>query len=148
MVTAIIDTREQTPLDLAPLKTVTATLNTGDYSVLGLQHLIALERKSLPDLLACVGSERDRFDREVQRLLAYPTRCLVGEASWAQIEAGDWKSQVKPAAALGSLLGWIAQGLPVIMAQNHDNASHYASRLLFLAARRRFRELKYLAKSL
>jgi len=37
-VTAIIDTREQMPLDLSPLQTVTGTLDTGDYSIVG--HLI------------------------------------------------------------------------------------------------------------
>ncbi len=34
-VTAITDTREQEPLDLDPLQTVTGTLATGDYSVEG-----------------------------------------------------------------------------------------------------------------
>ena len=49
-ITAIIDTREQAPLDLAPLATITGTLSTGDYSVKGLEAVVAIERKSLPDL--------------------------------------------------------------------------------------------------
>ncbi|NLF71670.1 MAG: hypothetical protein GX575_21785 [Candidatus Anammoximicrobium sp.] len=139
-ITAIIDTREQAPLHLAPLATVTATLSSGDYSVKGLEHVVAIERKSLPDLLACCGRERERFEREVQRLLAYPVRALIVEATWADIEQGGWRSEITPQAALGSLLGWMAAGLPVVMAGDHERAGRYAARLLFTAARRRWRE--------
>ena len=144
-VLALIDTREQAPLDLSPLASVTATLATGDYSIRGLEHIVAVERKSLSDLLACVGRERDRFDREVHRLLAYPVRALVVEATWNDIEVGGWRGEVKPAAALGSLLGWVASGLPVLMAGDHERAGQYVARLLVIAARRRWRELRALA---
>ena len=65
-VCALVDTREQLPLFLSPLRSVTTTLATGDYSVRGLENIVAIERKSLPDFLSCVGRERERFDREVQ----------------------------------------------------------------------------------
>ena len=130
---------------MAPLESVTATLATGDYSLRALEHVVAIERKSLPDLLACVGRERDRFDREVHRLLAYPVRALVVEATWNDIEVGAWRGEVKPAAALGSLLGWVANGLPVLMAGDHERAGRYVARLLVIAARRRWRELRALA---
>ena len=142
---ALIDTREQAPLDLQPLATETATLATGDYSVRGLEHVVAIERKSLDDLLACVGRERARFDKEVQRLLAYPVRALVVEATWQDVEAGGWRSAVTPAAALGSLLGWVASGQPIIMAGDHERAGRFVARMLTIAARRRWRELRALA---
>lgn len=146
-VTAVIDSREQTPLNLSPLQTVSGTLPTGDYSIRGLEDIVAVERKSLPDLLACVGRERERFDREVHRLLAYPARCLVIEACWTDLERGEWRSAVKPAAAIGSVLGWIAFGLPVLMAGDHERAGQYTSRLLFIAARRRWREAHALVQA-
>ena len=146
-VTAIIDTREQVPLDLAPLAVEGGTLPTGDYSVKGLESIIAIERKSLSDLLGCIGQDRERFDREVMRLLAYPVRAIVIEATWPEVEAGQWRSRVTPAAAVGSLLGWIAAGVPVIMAGDHGRAGRYVSRLLFTAARRRWREARALARS-
>jgi DNA excision repair protein ERCC-4 len=156
-VTAVIDTREQTPLGLAPLRSVKGTLATGDYSVLGLEHMISIERKSLPDFLSCVGSNRERFEREVQRMLGYETRAIVVEASWAEIEAGlwimnpnhyKWKSKVQPNAAMGSALGWIAQGIPVVMTDTHERCSQFVSRLLFTAARRRWNELQSFGDSL
>lgn len=144
-VTAVVDRREQRPLDLSPLRTMSGTLATGDYSVKGLEHVVAVERKEIGDLISCVGCERERFDREVQRLLAYPVRALVVEATWQQIERGQWRSNVAPAAAVGSLLGWIAAGLPVIMTGTHERAGRYVSRMLYTAARRRWREARALA---
>jgi ERCC4-type nuclease len=146
-VTAIVDTREQLPLDLSPLRVEAGTLATGDYSVKGLESVIAIERKSLPDLLACVGTERERFDREVQRLLAYPCRAIVIEATWGDLESGGWRSQIQPNAALGSVLGWVAAGVPVIMAGDHARAGRYVGRLLFTAARRRWREARILTSN-
>ena len=143
-ITAIVDSREQLPLHLAPLKSIVGTLATGDYSVVGLEAVVAIERKSLPDLIACVGQERERFEREVQRLLAYPTRAIVVEAAWCELERGEWRSKVTPAAATGSCLGWIAQGLPIVFAGTRPAAAKVVSRLLYIAAHRRWREARAL----
>jgi DNA excision repair protein ERCC-4 len=147
-VVAIVDTREQLPLDLAPLVVEAGTLSTGDYSVKGLVDVVAVERKSLSDLLGCIGTERERFDREVLRLLAYPTRAIVVEATWADLERGEWRSKVTPSAAVGSALGWIAAGVPIVMAGDHARAGRYVSRLLYTAARRRWREARALVQQI
>ena len=65
-VTAIIDTREQRPFELAPMACRPGTLATGDYSVSMMEDQVCLERKELPDLIACCGPERERFERELQ----------------------------------------------------------------------------------
>jgi hypothetical protein len=64
------------------------------------------------------------------------------------LERGDWRSQVTPTAAVGSVLGWVAMGLPIIMAGDHESAGRYVRRLLYTAARRRWRELRALAGTL
>jgi DNA excision repair protein ERCC-4 len=143
-ITAVIDTREQTPLDLSPLRTEAGTLATGDYSIRGLEHFVAIERKSASDLIACVGAERERFDREVQRLLAYPVRCLIVEAPAIYFTEHRWRGHVTPAQVQGSLLGWIAAGLPIIHARDHFDAGQTAAKLLTIAARRRWREARAL----
>ena len=143
-VTAIVDTREQQRLNLAPMRCEVDGLTTGDYSVRGLEHIIAIERKSLPDLVACVGVERERFDREIMRLVAYPVRGLVIESTWEEIERGEWRSKVKPNAVIGSLLGWAASGIPLLMVGDHERAGKYVARLLYTAARRRWREARTL----
>ena len=67
----LIDTREQAPFAFTHERyagtTIEAgTLDTGDYSLAGLTDLVAVERKSLPDLVACLGRERERFERELR----------------------------------------------------------------------------------
>jgi ERCC4-type nuclease len=153
---AIQDSREKAPLDLSPLNVVVGTLQTADYSVKGLEQSVAIERKSLPDFLGCVGRERERFEKEIQRLLAYETRAIVVEATWNELEAGlwlsgthyKWRSKITSSQAVGSALGWIARGVPVIMATNHERCSSFVARLLFTAARRRWDELKHFGDSI
>lgn len=145
-ITAIVDSREQLPLDLDPLKSVVGTLDTGDYSIRGLEHVVRIERKSLPDLVGCVGRDRDRFDREVQRLLAYPVRVLVVESTWEAIEGHQaafpqWRGKITSSQVIGSLMGWQASGLSIHLVGDHDRAGRHVSRILYTVARRRHREL-------
>lgn len=144
-VVAIIDSREQLPLDLSPLKTEVGTLQSGDYALKGIDE-IRIERKSLPDLLACVGVERERFEREIERLLAFKVRVLLIESTWQEIELGQWRSKVSVESVIGSLLGWQAAGLSIHMAGNHERAGRHAARLLFTVARRRYAELRQLCE--
>lgn len=114
---------------------------------MGLEHVIAIERKSLGDLVMCVGRERERFERECMRLLAFPVRAIVVEATWHDLELGAWRGKTSPKAVCGSVLGWQAMGLPVIMGHNPEVASRQVSRMLFIAARRRYVELLSYADS-
>ncbi len=122
-VTVVVDNKEGLPYDLAPLRQVKGTLPTGDYSVVGLEHLVSVERKSLTDLLGCVGTNRDRFDREMQRILSYPQRLLLIESSWHEIERGDWRSHVTVEAAIGSILAWQRMAIPVELAGDRERAA-------------------------
>lgn len=143
----LVDTREKTPLVISPMKTQLATLPCGDYSILGLENIISVERKSISDLLMCIGSERERFDREIMRLLAYPARLIVVEGVISEIENGNYRSKVSASAAMGSILGWMAMGIPFLFAGDHEKAGRYVSRFLFISARRRWREAEHLWNS-
>lgn len=134
--TIIIDSREQTPWRFENLPSARGALSTGDYSILGLESLIALERKSLDDLLGCVGRERDRFRAELQRMKAYPYRALVIEASAADLDRGEWRSKLQPAHVLGALSAWTMQfALPIWLGGDHATSGRFAEKLLFQAAR-------------
>lgn len=116
------------------------TLATGDYSLLGLQHVVAIERKSLQDLIMCIGKERERFEKEIQRLLAYPVRAIVVESDWANLDLKQYRGEIYPNAVFGSVAGWCAQGVNVIMAGDHERAGRLISRMLYITAKRRWRE--------
>ena len=74
----VTDTREQTPLHFTHLRTERDTLDTGDYSVRGLEEVFAVERKTLTDLAGSLTRERARFCRELHRLRGFSfSRLLV-----------------------------------------------------------------------
>ena len=99
--------------------------------------MIAVERKSLDDLLACVGWQRDRFKRELQRLRAFRFRLLVVEADSEEIEAGNWRSKLHPSHVMGSLAAWAVQyELPIWLGGDHEACGRYVERYLYQAARR------------
>jgi DNA excision repair protein ERCC-4 len=148
-ITAVIDTREQNPLSLEykkgeKLATVNGTLYTGDYSLRGLEDYVAIERKSLDDMMGCIGKGRERFERELLRLRGYEVKAIVVEATWEQIEKGEYRSRVNPSAAIGTLMGWIAQGFPIVMTGDHKRAGAFVARMLYITARRRYAQLKSL----
>jgi DNA excision repair protein ERCC-4 len=150
-ITIICDTREQTPLDFSSLDIPVerGTLDTGDYSVKGLTHHVRVERKSLPDLVACVTRERDRFEREMMRLVAFESRMLVVEAHWIDIEAQKYRSKTHPNAVIASLMAWQERyALPIIMAGDPKRAAIMTGRFLFMAARRRYQELQSFRENL
>lgn len=134
--TIVIDSREQDPWSFANLRSERGSFTTGDYSIRGLEHLIAVERKSLDDLLSCVGTDRDRFKRELQRLKAYRFRALIVETDYAILEAGQWRSKIQPSHVLGSVAAWQCQfSLPVMLAGDHESAARFCERYLFQCAR-------------
>lgn len=141
-VVALVDNREQLPWDLSPMRSVPATLQTGDYTIQGCENDVRIERKERDDLLQCFGPARDRFFREMERFAAFPIRVLIAETSWQELERGGWRSAITPASAVGSTLGLIAQGVPVILAGDRERAQRYAAKFLFIAARREYRRLR------
>lgn len=148
-ITIVCDTREPWPdhpwLAHMPLRVVRGGLATGDFTVQGLADQIAIERKTEGDLLACIGTERERFQRELDRMLAFPTRAVIAETTWEQLEAGEWRSRITSAQAIGSVLSWTAQGIPIVLAGTPERAAKCAARIMFIAARKRWRELRTLA---
>jgi ERCC4-type nuclease len=64
----VIDTNEQKPYKFGKIPIVNKTLNAGDYSIEGMEHLIIIERKTQSDFYGSIGNERERFNRMWNRL--------------------------------------------------------------------------------
>lgn len=128
----LVDTREQRPLRFSDLVRVeSVTLGTGDYSAAGLTDRVAIERKSLPDLVACCGPERDRFLDCCRRLRAYEVRAVVVEASVNDVLAHAYRSRMHPQSVLGTTIAIFADyGVPTIWAGDEQNAASIVERLL------------------
>ena len=82
LVTLIADTREQEPysFDSRLVLVERRALPAGDYSVAGMESVVAVERKTLDDFISTVIHQRARFRRELRKLAACRAACVVGEA--------------------------------------------------------------------
>jgi DNA excision repair protein ERCC-4 len=148
----LIDTREKKPFTFLsptdptkPLPTERVALQTGDYSLKGLHNdEVAIERKSLDDLLQCVGNERERFEKEIYRLLGFRTRAVVVEASWDYIMMGrdasnpamPWRSQLKPNQVMGSIIGWQDLGVPFFFHPDRTILASWVRAIMWTRAKR------------
>jgi ERCC4-type nuclease len=131
----VVDTREQLPYHFQTAS-VKGTLATGDYSLLGLEDLIAIERKTLPDLISCLCSGRGRFERELHRGKALDYFALIVEATLTDIAKGDYRSQMRPKAAIQSILAFsIRYRLPVFFVENRNFGARVTESLLLKYAK-------------
>ena len=94
MPTIIVDNREQRPLIFDNLPSEPGTLQSGDYSIAGLERDFAIERKSIADLCQSVTRGRDRFERELHRLrgFAFARVLIVGSPHEVQRQAQNAKA--------------------------------------------------------
>ena len=145
----LIDTREKAPLDFSkyPCTTAVATLTTGDYSIKGLESVVALERKSESDLLQSLTHERERFERELARLRGFMVKAVLCETSWAKLAHGEYRSLMKPHACLQSILGLtLRYNIQFFMVESRTAAAYTAFHIFRHFIEQRERELKAILK--
>ena len=133
----VVDTREQTPY-FFPRQQV-ATLHTGDYSIVGMEDLCCIGRKTLADAWASIGSgcgkafreRRERFRREWIRMAEMQYAAVVIEATLAQLLRPQKRSQVDPSVVIGTYLGWsVRHRIPVFFAGDRAGGRAVTARLL------------------
>lgn len=131
----VYDTREQRPLAFSPQAVlVRGTVPSGaDYSVMGYETVIGIERKSLADLVGSLTVGRDRFLRSLSRLLLRRFRLLLVESPLSQLEAGYYRSQARPESMVGSVAKIVCMGIPVLFCADCRQAARFAERWLRIA---------------
>ena len=103
--TVVTDRREQLPYGFP--NSVPGTLSAGDYSLLGHETEITIERKSLNDLFGTVGAGRARFERELAKLAGYKYAAIVIEGDLAgMFDCPPSHSQMTPQSVAASLIAW------------------------------------------
>lgn len=147
--TVAVDTREQAPWPfrgitlggrewLVPRKV--QTLQTGDYSIVGLEDRIVIERKEAGDFTATISAGNARFRREHERMAevirAGGFCCIIVEGCMSAIcdELDDPLSGRK----IGSdvVVGWVASwprryGVHLFFAGDRRRAEVLAFRVLY-----------------
>lgn len=130
----LVDSREQLPFDFGrwEVQVQTEALPCGDYSLPGFQDRAAIERKGLDDLIACLmGDNRDRFEKELNRARRFELFCVVVEASLEDVSRGNYRSQMKPHAALQSVVAlYVRYNTPFLFCGSRAGAEYMAYSLL------------------
>ena len=104
-VKVFVDSREQQPWDLSPMRTETTTLATGDYSSACGRYL--LERKNgIDELISCMTSGRERFERELERMQAFESAIVLVESAYDELATGQYRSRMNRDSALATLVAW------------------------------------------
>ena len=136
----IADTREQKPWTfegLGDVEIVRAKLETGDYSLEGLEDVVCIERKSLDDFTGSVMAERQRFYRELGRMRYFKYSCVIIEAGMREIMDGFYTSRVKPEAVRGFIAQIsVEQQVPVLLGGSRPEAQMMAYDLLSQCAKK------------
>jgi ERCC4-type nuclease len=139
-ITVLQDSREQKPYAFGELKVEIVALRVGDYSCVAdgtdLRDVVAIERKSISDLLGCIGGQRERFERELTRLAQIPFRAIVIEGTIPDLLEATHESKLHPRAVMGSVLAWTFKyGTPPIFCSARTYAAAAVRTLLMHGAR-------------
>lgn len=146
----LVDTREQAPLTPWLIKngrrfrlaTTRATLETADYTIAGLEAHVAIERKSLPDLIFTLfgattdsvgerDAHQDRFREELTRMRSHAFRMLLIEGSRADIWKRRYRSSVEPIEVMNLVDGLMMDySVNVVWAGNATEAGRILGYLL------------------
>lgn len=123
----LVDTREKDLYTFSGFSnwiagTKIQTLKAGDYSIEGMESMLVLERKSLPDLVSTLIHERTRFFRLCEKITDFRWRALLVEASYEDVKSpydSDY-TQAHPNAVSGTLDALEAKfGIPVIYSSRY-----------------------------
>ena len=126
----VTDSREQTPFTFSGPRyegttTSIGTLRAGDYSLTGLESYVSVERKSLPDLVLCLGRERARFVREMQLAAAYDAFAVVIEATYGDLAAHKYSGQLSAHSACQSIAAFqVRYPVQFMFAGSHAGAEY------------------------
>lgn len=131
----VIDSREQKPDSFSGHETEVAGLPGGDYSIAGLESHVAVERKSIDDLIGCLCGDRSRFEKELFRGKCLDYFALVIEGSMEDITKGRYRSRMTPQSALQSIVAFsIRYSLPVWFAGDRQQGQYITASLLIKLA--------------
>lgn len=134
--TIIVDTREQEPYSFDPrlAAVVRRALPAGDYSIGGLEGIVAVERKTLDDFVSTVIHGRSRFREELRKLSGYRAACVVVEAGLPDVLQRRYRGQAHPNALLGNALSIILDfRVPVFFCGSRQAACYFVQNYLLAA---------------
>jgi DNA excision repair protein ERCC-4 len=132
------DSREQLGYEsLFEHPCITSALEYGDYSILGLEHLISIERKSLADLLGSLTNGRSRFEAELKRARSLHKFYVLVECSPADLLVPDFgkMSRAHPNSIWGTICAWSTRYAPFLFGGTRRDSAKLCEGILVAYAR-------------
>ena len=121
-----IDSREKSPYEVVRYTTETGSLAIGDYSIKGFENAVAIERKTIQDLTACLSQSREikRFEGELSRSRALDFFAVIIEATFADfVYSNNGSPKTCAKARLNALLQLaVRYRVPLYFAGNREQA--------------------------
>lgn len=125
----IQDTREQKPLFAPDDTVIERALKTGDYSVLGFEEKVTIERKSIADLYGSI--KRDRFERRIKRMKEMDWAGILIEGTEDDVMRRQPYTQIRPQHVYGALTSYEIQGIHIYFSKRPRDARAWVlSRLI------------------
>ena len=104
------------------------TLETGDVALAAIPEGVVIERKTVSDFLGCVGSNRERFERELRGGRHCGRFVVIVEG--ALVEVLHSRRAMSEAPILGTIAAWTARYCPIVFAGRAATAAALAESCL------------------
>jgi len=107
-------------------------LDYGDYTLEGLEDYVIIERKnSIDELCSCLGKQRDRFMRELDRMDHVKYKFIIVEGYWSDIYKRHRFTRMHPNAILGNLFSiMMRRGIHIIFGGTKKRAQQFVRWIL------------------
>ena len=135
--TVIVDTREQNPFSFGRFRGWFAgvehkALQVGDYSIKGLEDVVTVERKDLPDLIHSFTTDRAVFVKRLRKMSDYPHRLLVVTAALSEVKSPYGGASINPNRITQSLLAALTGlGVPFVCSETHELGAEITASYLY-----------------
>ena len=125
----VVDDREKQPYsedfyNPLGLVCITKRLKTGDYTILGKEEEVSIERKSLNDFVNSITWERKRFEKELIRGSKLKFFAVIIEASYQDIINEDYYPECNPKSILSTVYKWtVKYKVPILFAGDREGGA-------------------------
>jgi len=133
----VIDTREQVPLDFSRFKgwfsgIERKALKLGDYSIVGMEDICAVERKDLSDLVHSCTTNRCVFINGLRRMANFPHRLLLVTSTLSQVKSPYSHAGGDPNRVIQSLIAVLAGlQIPFLCSETHELGEEIVASYLY-----------------
>jgi len=139
---------EQLPYKFPNTKFFTMPMGHGDYTIeynnrAYYSKIVAERKSSVTELYEATGSQRARWERELENLSKIDIKVVLCEFSYLDIVNKQNHGKLSSASVYGSICKWQAvYGIPFIFCENRANARNFLYKMFFEYVKYKILKLK------